>query len=162
VKPDTKYSGECQHCRKWMTYTPLPRGHAPGLAQMGVTCSRCGEPAVIFAHEGQSIRQPLILDSRDELDLAELNAHIREHHAGGRSRIRGHSAPRKLSERAAWHWGQHHRLHQAHHHFGPFVLIKDRHGSTVGQIARPLGWYTGQEVKTRAELAAEWKAAHPA
>ena len=131
---------------------------------MGVTCGRCGAHATIDADAGQSIRQPWIL-TQDELAAAireagVLNAHLAEYHNGGRSRIRGRSAGRTLRERAAWHWDNHHRSHQGHHHFGPFVLI-ERNGSTVGQIPRPLGWYTGEGVKTRAEVDAEWRAAHP-
>lgn len=165
LRPDTRFSGTCPDCGKLVHYRPLaPRGgsqaYAPRSEQMGVTCGRCGGKVTLDADVGQSITQPLILDSQDELDLSQLNAHIRKFHGGGRSRIRGRSAPRKLRERAPWHWDQHHRLHQNHHHFGPFVLIKDSSGHTTGQIPRTLGWYTGQEVKTREQLDAEWKARH--
>ena len=170
LKADTRFSGSCPDCRKWCVYRPLaPRGrsraYAPQLEQMGVTCGRCGARVTLDADCGQSIRQPWIM-TEDELmaavrEAGVLNAHLAEHHNGGKSRIRGRSAGRTLRERASWHWNAHHRQHQGHHHFGPFVLVL-RNGSTVGQIPRPLGWFTGGEVKTRAQVAAEWREKHPA
>lgn len=160
----TKFSGTCPACRRWCTYTPLPprgrsRAYAPTSGQMGVTCRGCGGPVTLDADAGQSIRQPLILGSRDELDLTGLRRHCREYHSGRRPAGRG--MPRDNISLAGWHWSQHHRQHQDHHHFGPFVLIRNARGSTVGQIARPLGWYTGQDVVTREQLAAEWRERHP-
>ena len=162
LRPDTRFSGKCPGCGKLVHYRPLaPRGgsqaYAPTSAQMNVTCGRCGGKVTLDADVGQSITQPLILGSRDELDLTGLRAHVNEMHR--HARIRG--VPRSNRDLAVWHWAQHHRFHQDHHHFGPFVLIKDSRGHTTGQITRPLGWWTGQDAKTRAELDAEWRARHP-
>lgn len=165
LKPDTRFSGTCPACGKLVHYRPLaPRGgsraYAPASEQMNVTCGRCGGKVTLDADVGQSITQPLVLDGRDELDLSQLRAHCREYHSGRRPAGRG--MPRDNISLAGWHWSQHHRLHQNHHHFGPFVLVRNARRSTVGQIARPLGWYTGQEVKTRKQLDAEWQQSHPA
>ena len=119
---------------------------------MGVTCRGCGGPVTLDADSGQSPRQPLILD-REDIGLIGLRRHVREHHA--HAAIRG--IPRSNADLAAWHFRQHHRYRPDHHHFGPFVLVRDSRGSTTGQIARPLGWYTGQECRTREQIAAEWR-----
>jgi len=163
---ETRFGGTCPSCGKWLTYRPLPggQGHAypPRLPFMGVTCRHCGAKATLDADAGQDMRQPLVID-RDQLDLSELNAHIREHHHDGKSNIRGRSAPYSLAQRAGWHASQHHRSHHSHHHFGPFALVRrpgERH-RPVGQIVRPLGWWTGQDVKTDQQLKDEWRAKHP-
>lgn len=162
LKPDTQFSGKCPSCGKWCHYKPLPGpgAYAPRLDYMTVTCLRCSGKVLLTADLGQSVLQPLIVAGRGELDLTKLNAHITEWHAGGKSHIRGRSAPRKLTERSSWHWGQHHRVGHAHLHFGPIVLVRDTRGSTLGQIARPIGWFTGQEVKTKDQLNEEFRAAH--
>jgi hypothetical protein len=156
LKPDTKFGGTCPQCERWLTYRPLPGGYAPRLAWMNVTCWHCGAGATLDADLGQSIRQPLII-SREDIELDGLRQHCREHHR--------HAAtiklPRANKDLPAWHWNQHHRYPGAHSHFGPYVLVRDRYGSTTGQIPRPLGWFQGTDMKTRDELKAEWLAAHP-
>ena len=130
------------------------RAYAPTLGQMGVTCRGCGGPVTLDADAGQSIRQPLIVPPAD-LDLSGLRAHMREHHL---------RRPLARSNRtlASQHFNLHHRYQQAHRHFGPFVLLRDENGRVpVAQIARPLGWFTGQGMKTREQLAAEWRERHP-
>jgi hypothetical protein len=108
---------------------------------------------------GADPRSPLILASRDELDLSALRRHVTEMHGRHAPRVR---VPRSNRDLAPWHFAQHFRYYQGHLHGGPFVLIKDAYGRTIGQISRPLGWYTGQDAKTREQVKAEWLAAHPA
>lgn len=92
---------------------------------------------------------------RASLDLTGLRAHVRAGHA--LAAIRG--IPRANLDLAAWHARQHHRSSAIPHvHRGRYVLILSRRGSVTGQIPRPLGWYTGAGMVTRAELAAEWRA----
>ena len=163
----TKFSGECQHCRRWGSYTPLPAGrgraYAPSHPVMHVTCGRCGGAKSLFAHAGQSIRQPLIA-TRDQvaIGLDELRAHCKEMHGG--TRLRGQGMPRANRALASWHSGQHRRYSSAqnHIHTGPFVLIADERGSTVGQIPRQLGYYTGEGAVTRDELRERFLARHAA
>lgn len=99
---------------------------------------------------GDSYASPLRL-SRDDLDLSGLRAHCRSVHR---------EAPRRSNlDLASWHARQHHRLHLSHYHRGPFTLITTpRNPRGIGQIIRPLGNYTGQEMVTRAELAAGLRA----
>jgi hypothetical protein len=101
--------------------------------------------------DGSSYTRALVL-GREELDLSALRAHCREHH--------GEAPKRANLDLAAWHAGRHHRYTSAHGHIhgGPIVLIRGSRGHTTGQIARPLGWYTGQDMKTRAEVRDEWRA----
>jgi hypothetical protein len=109
-------------------------------------------------HPGADPRWPLILASRDELDLSLIRRHVMKMHSRHAPRVR---VPRSNRDLAPWHFAQHFRLHQGHLHGGPFVLIRDAYGRTIGQITRPLGWYTGQDAKTREQVRAEWLAAHP-
>jgi hypothetical protein len=157
----TRFGGTCQACQRWCTYTPLaPRGrsraYAPGSDQMGVTCRGCGGKVTLDADAGQSPRQPLILD-RGSLDLSALRRHVREQHS--HAAIRG--IPRSNTDLAAWHFREHGRYQPGHRHFGPFVLVRNSRGSTTGQTPRPMGWFTGQDVKTREQLAAEWHERFP-
>ena len=114
------------------------------------------------AGDGSSPRSPLVLD-RDELDLTELRRHCRVYHQNRRpDRRHGTRLPRSNADLAGWHWNQHHRYGiRSHSHRGPFVMVRDRYGRTVGQIARPRGWYTGEQVITREQQRAEWLAKHP-
>lgn len=98
-----------------------------------------------MAESGKSYASPLRL-ARDEVDVSGVRAHCREHH-------RSLTLPRKNTDVAAWHAGQHHRYHLSHVHEGPWVVITrpgNPHGT--GQIARPMGWYTGQEMVSREDL----------
>jgi hypothetical protein len=164
----TRYGGTCPSCRTWRVYRPLPprRGHAwpPRLPEMTVTCGQCGARVTLTADAGQDPRQPLVL-ARDDLDLSGLRAHCREHHASAALRgqgRRGAGMPRSNRDLAAWHYRQHHRYGaRGHRHGGPWVMVRDVRGRTVGQIARPLGWYTGQDVVTAEEDRAAWAARHP-
>jgi hypothetical protein len=110
------------------------------------------EPAV--NEPGWDHAHPQVLSSRDELDLSQLRRHVRAMH-------QAHGIPRSNRDLAGWHARQHHRYYQGHIHGGPFTLIRNARGSTIGQIPRPLGWYTGQDAKTREQVRAEWLAAHP-
>jgi hypothetical protein len=147
----TRFSGACPACKRWLAYTPLPagRGHAypPTLPTMGVTCRHCGAKATLEADAGQSHRQPLIID-RDELDLSDIRRHVREMHRPAF----GEKIPRSNRDLAAWHGSKHHRLHLGHIHKGLFVLIRNAHGSTVGQIPRQIGNFQGTAPVTREEL----------
>lgn len=163
LTPATRFSGKCPGCDRWTTYRPLPagrglrpgvlRGLTPGLPIMNVTCGQCGASVTLAADAGQSTRQPLIID-RDEVDVSKIRAHCKELH--------GYAAtlhlPRSNADASAWHTRQHHRFRIAGHvHLGPWVLVRSSRGITTGQLARPLGWYTGQDVKTSAQLEAEWQ-----
>lgn len=98
---------------------------------------------------------PVLLAVTD-LDLSVLRAHCRDHHASGGQGNRGAGMPRSNRDLAAWHARQHGRHYLGHvHRDPPYVLFPRRGGSTVGQIPRPLGWYTGLAPVTRAELRAE-------
>jgi hypothetical protein len=131
---------------------------------MNVTCGQCGHKVTLAADAGQSPRQPLIL-ARDDLDLTELRAHCREHHAAAAIRgqgNRGAGMPRSNADLAAWHFRQHHRYGtRKHRHGGPWMMVRDAQGSTTGQTPRPLGWYTGQDVVTAEQDRAAWAARHP-
>jgi hypothetical protein len=91
-----------------------------------------------------------MLVSREDLDLSELRRHCKaEHHVP----LTGW--PRSNLDLAAAHARMHHRYRPAHTHGGPWALIT-RPGrgitagqSTIGQIPRPLGWYTGRESRPR-------------
>src|SRR5207342_2078075 len=142
-----------------------PAGHAPFCAHPSHSlityCSASEDDPVTLQgkpsrawfrdHPGTDPRFPLILASRDELDLAELRRHVLAMHVPHliRRGRRLRPVPRSNRDLAPWHYGQHHRYSPNHIHGGPFVLIKDSYGSTTGQIPRPLGWYTGQDAKTR-------------
>jgi hypothetical protein len=67
---------------------------------------------------------------------------------------------RSNADLAGWHWSVHFCRYQAHIHRGPWVMVRDRYGRTTGQIARPLGWFTGQEPVAKAQLDAEFRNAH--
>jgi hypothetical protein len=153
--------------------TEHPGGHAPYCvspvhslitycaADESEPATMRGEPSKAWLrdHPGRDPRWPLVLASRDELDLSELRRHVNEVHAPhllirGGKRLR--PVPRANRDLAPWHWGQHHRYHLGHVHEGLFVLVRDDRGSTTGQIPRPLGWYTGQSAKDREQAAAEW------
>ena len=159
---ETRFGGSCPSCGKWLTYRPLPAGrgraYPPRVPFMRGTCSQCGAKVTLDADAGQDIRQPLVLD-RDQLDLSELRRHVREHH---KPRF-GETIPRSNEHLAGWHHSKHHRQSPAHHHFGPFALVRrtGERGRPVGQIVRPLGWWTGQDVKTDQQLKDEWRAKHP-
>lgn len=93
------------------------------------------------------------LISRDDLDLSQLRRHVREQHAHQAAR----GIPRANRDLASWHATQHHRFRpDSHIHRGPLVLIKDGHGRRpVGVTPAPLGWFTGQEAVSRAQVNAE-------
>lgn len=155
LTPATRFGGKCPGCDRWTTYRPLPRQRgiaiAPGLPVMNVICGRCGASVTLAADAGQSTRQPLII-SRDEVDVSKIRAHCKELH--------GYAAtlhlPRSNADASAWHASQHHRFRIAGHvHLGPWVVMRNARG--IADLARPLGWYTGQDVKTSAQLEAEWQ-----
>jgi hypothetical protein len=126
---------------------------------MTVTCGQCGHKVTLAADAGQNPRQPLIL-ARDDLDLTQLRAHCREHHATGASRRR---MPRSNRDLAGWHFREHWRYGSSrkHRHRGPWMMVRDAQGRTTGQTPRPLGWYTGQDVVTAEQDRAAWAARHP-
>jgi len=91
------------------------------------------------------------LTDRASVDLSQLRNHCRAEHAPRH----GQRHPRSNADLSAWHAGQHHRYSSStgHIHGGPWVLItQPGRASTAGQIARPLGWYTGQLAVTSAQL----------
>ncbi len=101
----------------------------------------------ITAGDGSDMRHPQVLNPGD-LDLSGLRAHCRAMHSH-----RGARFPRSNLDLAGWHFNEHWRYHVGHIHRGLWVLVRSRRtGLTVGQIPRPLGWHTGQEPVTRAEL----------
>lgn len=98
-------------------------------------------------------RNPDILNPAD-LDLSGLRAHCRQDH-------KAPHYPRSNLDLSGWHAREHHRrgLLGHVHRDPPWVLVRNRHtGLTVGQISRPVGYYTGQGAITRAELNAEIRA----
>lgn len=90
---------------------------------------------------------PLLI-SPEELDLTGLRAHFKAMHRRGQ----GRTVPRRNRDLAGEHARQHHRLYQDHIHEGPLVMITHNGRRPVGVSPRPLGWYTGQQPVTRAEL----------
>lgn len=119
------------------------------------------------AELGSGPRHPQILDPED-LDLSALREHCKAMHKADKIRggRKGHGhgpMPRSNADLAAWHFGQHWRHGGiAHRHFGPWTLVRNRRTrSTTGHVSRPLGWFTGQFAKTRAQLDAEWRERHP-
>jgi hypothetical protein len=115
---------------------------------------------MMTVRDGKTYATALVLD-REELDLSGLRAHCREYHQHRHPdpRRRRPGLPRSNADLAGWHWDQHHRYgSHSHTHRGPFTLVRNRRGSTVGQIARPLGWFTGREVWTKEQQQADWKA----
>lgn len=104
---------------------------------------------VTAAEPGSTLRNPLVLYAAD-LDLSGLRAHCREEH-------RAPTYPRANLDLAGWHASQHHRYRPGHtHRDPPWVLIRHRTtGRTTGQLARPVGWYTGQGAVSREQGAAE-------
>lgn len=108
--------------------------------------------------DGSSYQAALILD-RADLDLTQLRAHCREYHSHhGPARRRGGGFPRSNADLAGWHWTQHHRYRpRSHTHRGPWAMVRDRWGRTTGQIARPLGWFTGQDVFTAEQQREEFR-----
>lgn len=102
-------------------------------------------------------RDPQVLD-RDEVDLSVIREHWRTAHRGSVRRT-----PRANTDLSAAHAREHHHHGMLDHsHRGPHVLIRRQGRPPVGQIPRPLGWYTGQDVLSRedarAELAAKLRA----
>lgn len=92
----------------------------------------------------------------EELDLSAMRAHCRDNH-----KFRtGEKVPRSNMDLAAWHARQHWRYGSslAHIHRGPLTYVLRNRTSTTGQIARPLGWFTGDGVVTRAQLREEFHA----
>jgi hypothetical protein len=102
---------------------------------------------------GESYGNPLRV-ARTDIDVSAVRAHCREHH-------RPVSLPRSNLDVAAWHAAQHHRYTSAirHVHRGPWTIVT-RPGNPrgVGYRAHPMGWYTGQDMVTKAELDAEFRA----
>jgi len=87
-----------------------------------------------------------MLVTRESLDLSGLRKHCKADH---RVPV-GRGWPRSNLDLAAVHARMHHRQHPSHTHGGLWVLIlRPGSRSTVGQIPRPLGWYTGQDVSPR-------------
>ena len=99
--------------------------------------------------------KPQTVEAAD-LDLSGLRAHCREHH-----KLRfGESWPRSNRDLATWHARRHHRYSSAmpHIHRGiPTLIRRGGHTSPAG-MARPLGWYTGQDMVTRTQLRVEMQA----
>jgi len=84
-----------------------------------------------------------MLVTRESLDLSGLRKHCKADH---RVPV-GRGWPRSNLDLAAVHARMHHRF-PSHAHGGPWVLIlRPGSRSTVGQIPRPLGWFTGQEAR---------------
>lgn len=146
------------------TAIPLQCGHSREIAAADAAtarrngwlyCPDCQRKREVQG-DGSDYKHPLVLAGRDELDLTQLRQHVREMHSPKHDRRHGRRVPRSNRDLAPWHWGQHHRYHQGHHHGGPVTLVRDARGRTVGQIPRPLGWYTGQEPKTREQVRDEF------
>ena len=110
------------------------------------------------AEPGSSPRNPQTIDPSG-LDLSGLRAHCREQHTHAANRSNG-GLPRANLDLAAWHARQHHRYRPRHGHYDPpWVLVRSRHtGRTTGQTPRPIGWYTGQDAKSREQVRAEFVA----
>jgi hypothetical protein len=155
----TKFGGRCAYCSFEAKYRPLPAGrgraYAPRLPVMNVTCRHCDRPVTLTVNAGQRYQQPLIT-TREQLamGLDELRAHVKAMHSGKF----GQKIPRSNTDLAAWHANEHFRFHLGHIHRGPFVLVANARGSTVGVIARPLGNMTGELAVTREQLKAEFLA----
>jgi len=84
--------------------------------------------------------------NRESLDLGGLRKHCKAEH-----RVPlGAGWPRANLDLAAVHARMHHRYRPSHTHGGLWVLItRPGRSSTVGQISRPMGWYTGQDARPR-------------
>jgi hypothetical protein len=112
--------------------------------------------------DGRDLRHPQVIN-RDDLDLAGLRAHIKAMHRvhpGGGRRRGGGPVPRANLLAAGWHWAQHFCMTLSHRHEGPWTVVRDARGRTVGALPRPLGCWTGQEPVTREQDAAAWRARH--
>jgi len=106
---------------------------------------------------GADMRHPMIMEPGD-LDLTALRKHIAEHHSHARTRG---GLPRRNADLAAWHWREHYRYHTSHVHGGPQVKVRrPSNPRMVAQMARPLGWYTGQWARTRADLDRQFRERH--
>jgi len=110
---------------------------------------------------GASMKRPMILD-REHVhamtDLRALRRHVTEHHAGQTNR--GRKAPRSNLALITWHWAVHYRLHLGHIHGGPWIQV--RVPRSIPSMVKPLGYWTGQQMTTRAELARQWRERHAA
>ena len=95
--------------------------------------------------DGSSYDQAMPV-TRESLDLSGLRKHCKAEH-----RVPlGAGWPRSNLDLAAVHARMHYRYHPSHTHGGPWVLVvRPGSRSTVGQIPRPQGWYTGQDARPR-------------
>jgi len=108
---------------------------------------------------GASSKSPMVLDREhvhDMTDLRTLRRHVTEHHAG--QALRGRKPPRRNADLIGWHWGIHYRLHLSHIHGGPWIQV--RVPRSIPSMVKPLGYWTGAQMITRAELARQWRERH--
>jgi hypothetical protein len=96
------------------------------------------------AGDGSDPRAPMVIE-REELDLSLLRAHCRQMH-------RQAGLPRANVALAGWHAREHHRRHLDHVHRGLWVVIGWPSFLPAVEIARPMGWYTGQDPVSRAQV----------